>query len=201
MFSVLFLLFPQGNKIVQNFFSLFQNRKKSLKMQVFAHFHTEKSKQNFSCSRLGKIFPGLDQEKFFPVQTRKNFSGLEQEKFCLLFSVRRTCTLLHKLSASGLVRLVEKFFLVQTRKNFSRSRPGKILFTFFCMENHNRKKQEKYKKTLCFVYCSNSVLLEPFFIVFNCIFPRFSWFKIDSRNLFRFSACGLEAEKCFLNQF
>ena len=28
-------------------------------------FHTEKSKQNFSWSRLGKIFPGLDQEKNF----------------------------------------------------------------------------------------------------------------------------------------
>ena len=28
-------------------------------------FHTEKSKQNFSCSRPGKIFPVLEQEKFF----------------------------------------------------------------------------------------------------------------------------------------
>ena len=36
-------------------------------------FHTEKSKQKFSCSRLGKIFPVL-----------------EREKFCLLFSCSRT---------------------------------------------------------------------------------------------------------------
>ena len=51
------------------------------------------------------------------------------------------------------------------------------------------------------MYCSNSILLEQFFLVFNCIFPRFLGSKSDSRNHFHFSACGLEVEKCFLNHF
>ena len=39
------------------------------------------------------------------------FAKKQVEKiFFHLFSARRTCTLLHKLSASGLVRLAEKYF-------------------------------------------------------------------------------------------
>ena len=48
------------------------------------------------------------------------------------------------------------------------------------------------------MYCSNSVLLEQFFLVFNCIFPRFSWFQIDSRNLFHFSQLRCSKWKMFL---
>ena len=128
-------------------------------------------------NRKNAFFPFQNKKNaFFPFQNGKNacFPVLEQEK--CLFSCSRTGKML--------------FFLFQSGKN-----------AFFRKKYLLRKKQEKYKKTLCFVYCSNSVLLEPFFIVFNCIFPRFSWFKIDSRNLFRFSACSLKAEKCFSNQF
>ena len=52
-----------------------------------------------------KILPKNQKEKSIG---KKNFWKKK-------FSARRTCTLLHKLSASGLVRLVEKLFL---QKNF-----------------------------------------------------------------------------------
>ena len=198
-FSVLFLLFPQGNKILQKIFSLFQNRKKSLKMQVLVGkmmlfsewqekqnvLEQEKSKQNFSRSRTGKIFPVLEQEKFFLFQNRKIFSCSRTGKVLL---------------TSFPVLERENFFLFQNGKIFpvleQEKLTGKIVFTFLTTIG----KIGKIQKNTLFVNCSNSVLLKPFFIVFNCIFPRFSRFKIDSRNLFHFSACGLEAEKCFSNQ-
>ena len=43
---------------------------------------------------------------FFHLLLRKTSGNF----FFHLFSARRTCTLLHKLSASGLVRLAEKYF-------------------------------------------------------------------------------------------
>ena len=139
---------------------------------------------------------------FLDWQEKQNV--LEQEKCFFLFQNRKNAFFPFQNEKNACFPVLERGKCL-----FSRSRTGKMLFflfqsgknAFFRKNYLLRKKQEKYEKTLCFVYCSNSVLLEPFFIVFNCIFPRFSRFKIDSRNLFRFSACGLEAEKCFLNQF
>ena len=76
--------------------------------------------------KVNKIFPGLDREKFFLVQTRKNFSTRRTNPLALNLCSKVQVRLTEKSKQNFSCSRPEKFFLVQTGKNFSWSRPGKI---------------------------------------------------------------------------
>ena len=98
------------------------------------------------------------------------------------------------------------FFLQKKIQIYRRKKPNSNLVFFFwnkkppnmqiCFvfqkKNPNLKEKKNQEIVFCFVYCSNS-LREKFFIVWNCIFPRFSRFKKWFKK--HFSASRPQAEK------